>query len=86
MYFEQFDYDRMKNILCENVRDGKLYVSFKFASNRVYSDAKKRLIDDGKFMEAIQFATLKTSIKLNSRYSYSAQDNKLIIAFYVSRM
>lgn len=86
LYFEKYDFDRVKNILCESVKQNRLDVSFKFASLAVYNEAKQHLIDQGKFREAVQFAALKANIKLDSSYKYSDRNDKLIIAFFVSKL
>ena len=84
LYFETYDFDRVRSIVCESVKLNKLDVSFKFSSSKVFSEAKKQLVDDGKFREAIQFASLKANTKLN--YMYSVRDDKLTIAFFITKM
>ena len=86
LYFETYDFDRVRSIVCESVKLNKLDVSFKFSSSKVFSEAKKQLVDDGKFREAIQFASLKANTKLNSSYMYSVRDDKLTIAFFITKM
>lgn len=86
LYFETYDFDRVRSIVCESVKLNKLDVSFKFSSSKVFSEAKKQLVDDGKFREAIQFAGLKANTKLNSSYMYSVRDDKLTIAFFITKM
>jgi len=85
LYFEKYDFDRVKNILCESVKQNRFDVSVKFASLAVYNEAKKHLIDQGKFREAIQFAALKANVKLDSSYKYSVRNDKLTIAFFTSK-
>ncbi len=86
LYFETYDFDRVRSIVCESVKLNKLDVSFKFASPKVFGEAKKQLIDNGKFREAIQFAALKSNIKLNSSYVYSVSESKLTIAFFITKL
>lgn len=86
LYFDSYDSGRIKSILCESVKLNKMDVSFKFGSSKVFNEAKKQLVDDGKFREAVQFAALKAGIKLNSNYRYSVNDDKWTIAFFVTKM
>ncbi len=86
LYFDTYDFDRMRSIVCESVKLNKLDVSFKFGSSKVFGEAKKQLIDDGKFREAIQFASLKANTKLNSSYVYSVREDKLTIAFFITKL
>lgn len=86
LYFETYDFDRVRSIVCESVKLNKLDVSFRFSSSKVFSEAKKQLVDDGKFREAIQFASLKANTKLNSSYMYSVRDDKLTIAFFITKL
>ena len=86
LFFDSYDSGRVKSIVCESVKLNKLDVSFKFGSSKVFNEAKKQLVDDGKFREAIQFATLKVGIKLDPNYRYSVNDDKWTIAFFVTKM
>ena len=86
LYFETYDFDRVRSIVCESVKLNKLDISFKFSSSKVFSEAKKQLVDDGKFREAIQFASLKANTKLNSSYMYSVREDKLTIAFFITKL
>ena len=86
LYFEKYDFDQIRAIVCESVKLNKLDVSFKFASAAVFNEAKKQLIDDGKFREAIQYAALKCNVKLNSSYMYSAKEDRMTIAFFITKM
>lgn len=85
LYFEKYDFDRVKSILCESVKQNRFDISVKFASSSVYNEAKRHLIDQGKFREVIQFASLKANVKLDSSYRYSVRDDKLTIAFFTSK-
>ena len=86
LYFEAFDFDRIRTIVCENVKLGKYAISFKFASSEVLSAAQKQLIDEGRYREIIQFAGLKANVKLDTSYVYSVRDDKLTIAFYIKKL
>ena len=86
LYFEAYDFGRVKSIVCESVKLNKFDISLKFSSSKVFSEAKKQLVDDGKFREAIQFASLKTNTKLNSSYIYSVRDDRLTIAFFIAKL
>jgi len=86
LYFEKFDLDRMKYIVCERVKSDKTDVSFKFASSAVFGEAKKQLLDNDKFREAIQFAALKANTKLDLNYVYSLREDKLTMAFFMTKL
>ncbi len=85
LYFEAYSFDRVCSIVCESVKRNRFDISLKFAPS-VFAEAKKQLIDDGKFREAIQFASLKTGVKLNTGYSYSTREDKLTLAFFVTKV
>ena len=86
LYFEAFNYERLRAIVCESVKNGTLDLSFKFASAEVLRQASAELIDGGKFREAIKFATLKSSVRLDTTYSYSVREDKLTIAFFLKKI
>lgn len=86
LYFETYDFDRVRSIVYESVKMNKLDVSFKFGSSKVFNEAKNQLLDKGKFREAIQYAGLKANVKIDSSYMYSAKDDKLTIAFFMTRL
>lgn len=86
LYFEKFDFDKVRNIVCETVKCGKLDVTFKFASIDAYKDAKKQLVDGGKFREAIQYAGLKANVKLSTGYMHSMREERLTMAFFMTKM
>lgn len=86
LYFETYDLDRIKSIVCESVKRNKLDVSFKFSPVKTFSEAKKRLVGDGGFREVIQFAGLKANVKLNSNYAYSAHDDRSTITFFMTKL
>jgi hypothetical protein len=86
LYFEKFDFDKVRNIVCETVKCGKLDVTFKFASIDAYKDAKKQLVDGGKFREAIQYAGLKANVKLSTGYMHSMREERLTMAFFMTKI
>lgn len=85
-YFDKYDYNKVRAIVCESIRLNKLEVSFKFGSLKVYSEAKTHLVNDGKFREAIQLSNLKSKFKINLSYSYAARDDLLTLAFYMTKV
>lgn len=86
LYFEKYDFDRVKNILCQSVKQGKLDISIKFATADILADTEKHLIKQGAFIEAIRFASLKSNVKLDSSYKYSTATDRLTMAFYISKL
>ncbi len=83
LYFDTYDFDRVRAIVCESVKQRRFDVSLKFASQNVLDEAKRHLIDEGKFKEAIQFAGLKNNMKLNFNYRFSVREDRLIIMFFI---
>ena len=86
LYFETVDLDKVRTVVCGCAKQNKLDISFKFSSPEVFAKAKKQLVDEGKFREAMQFASLKTSVKLNSSFSYSLREDRLSIAFFMNKL
>lgn len=86
LYFETVDLDKVRTVVCGCAKQNKLDISFKFSSPEVFAKAKKQLVDEGKFREAMQFASLKTSVKLNSSFSYSLREDRLTIAFFMNKL
>ena len=86
MYFETYNLDRVKAIVSEYIKANRSDVSIKFSSPEVFNEAKKQLVDEGQFGEVIKFASLKTNVKLNSRYMYSANEDRLTIALFTTKI
>ncbi len=86
LYFETYDFDRVRSIVCESVKLNKLNVSFKFSSPSVLGEAKKQLVDNEKFREIIQFAGLKSNTKLDLSYQYSVHEDRLTVAFFITKL
>lgn len=86
LFFEKYDFDRVKSIVCESVRQDRLDISFKFGSPEVFNESKRHLVDSNKFREAVQFAGLKANVRLNTSFMYSVRDDKLTMAFYLKKM
>lgn len=86
LYFDSFALDRIKNIVVEQVKEGKTDFSFKFGSAEAYGEAKKSLVDGSKFREAIQYACLKSGVKLDASYKYSVRDDRQVLAFFTTRL
>lgn len=84
LYFESYDADRIKSIVCDNVKAGKLDVSIKFATAELYLLAKKSLIDNGTFSAIISDAAHKAGVKLSTSYQYVLSEEKLTLAFFLS--
>lgn len=86
LYFEKYDINRIKSIVCEYVKRGIFDISFKFGSEDLLKTAKTDLIDNSQFKDAIQYATVKTGVQLEQNYVYSCRDDRLIIAFYLKKL
>ena len=83
---ETYNIEKLRSVVCESVKLNKLNISFKFGSSAEFKVAKKQLVDNGKFRELIQFASLKGGVKLSPSYSYSLREEKSIIAFFISKI
>ncbi len=86
LYFESFNYDRIRSIVCESIKGNKFDISFKFASSSEFEDAKRELLSGGKFREAIQYSNLKSDIRVDSSFIYSVADDRKTLAFYLKRL
>ena len=63
-----------------------LNISLKFGSRKELKEAKKQLVDNNKFREAIQFASLKTNVKIDSKYMYSVREDRFIMVFFIKKL
>ncbi len=86
LYFEEYNFDRVRSIVCESVEFGKFDLSFKFADAASFAKAKRDLIDGGKLREAIQYSNLKSQTRLDTSFMYSANDERLTLAFTLKRI
>ena len=86
LYFENYDFNTIRSIVCQSTKNNKYDLSFKFGSASAYNNARKQLLDDGKFREIIQFANLKPDIRIGSSYSYSVRDELCTIAFFMNKL
>ena len=86
LFFEKYDFDKIRAIVCENAKMNRLDISFRFGSSKVFNEAKSQLVDNSKFREAIQYASLKSNTKINSSYMYSVRDDKLVLAFFIKKL
>ena len=85
LYFESFDFEKIRSIVCEYVNAGKFDVSFRFASPEAYREAEEQLIKNGKFGEVVQYINLKADTRIGTSYSYSPRPNNLVIAFFLKK-
>ena len=86
LFFEKFDFDRVRAIVCESVRYRRLEVSLKFASRELFDEAKKQLVGQGRFWEAMQYAGLKSGIRLSPRYRYTVREELFTITFLMEKL
>lgn len=86
LYFEKFDFDKVRNIVCESAKLNRFDLSFKFASTEVFYEAKKQLLEEKRIREAIQYAGLKSGVKLSSAYLYSEKEQTLTINVTMLKM
>lgn len=86
LFFEEYSYERARKIVCDFIACGKTDISFKFASKNAYREARRELIDNGKFREAIQYSNLRPGHRVDTSYSYSANDDRLSIRFFLKKL
>ncbi len=85
LFFDKFDFNRIRSVICDCIESDKLTVSLKFGSEAAVSEAKTQLVDNGKFREAIQYSSLKGGKKVDSTYQYSVVPEKCKIVFYLKK-
>ena len=81
LYLENVDFERIRTIVLETLKSGKMDVSLKFSNQQVWQQAKKLLVDEGKIREAIRFANLKLDSHVDTGFSYILSEEKYTIAF-----
>ncbi len=86
LFFETYDFDRVRSIVCESVAAGRLDIHLKFATAAVYAQAKRELLDGSKFREAIQYANLKGTARVDTGYSYAYSDNKWTMTIHLRKL
>lgn len=85
LYFEKYDFVAIRDATCERIENGTMDVPFKFANKSVYDIAVKNLITNSKAREIIQYANLKSSVKLSTGYAYTVSDDKLVISIFLNK-
>ncbi len=83
LYFESYDEEKIRNIVCESISRGQEYITFKFATDALYNQAKNMLVDGRKFMDMLRYANLKTDKQVDLRYTYIPSPEKRILNFYL---
>ena len=86
LFFETYDFARVRNIVSESVAQNRFDISVKFVSQSICNEAKRDLIDNGKLREIIQFANLKSSSRVSGSFSYSTNENIFTITFYLKKL
>ncbi len=86
LFFKKYDCERIKDIIVECVGNDVFDVTLKFADKKVFREAHKSLIDNGKFSEAVQSASLKTGVRISHSYTYNDCKDRLILTFHLSKL
>ncbi|MBR7133798.1 MAG: hypothetical protein IKD04_09740 [Clostridia bacterium] len=86
LFFEKYDFNKIRSVVCRSVDFERFDVSFKFADEKVFSEAKTALIDNAKFREIIQFSNLKSNHRVGNAYMYSSSNEKLTIALHLTKL
>lgn len=81
LYFDKYDYERIKEITCKSIRAGKKSIAFKFASCEEYDTAYSCLIDEGHFREILQYSNLEPGMRVDTGFAYCCDDKTLTIEF-----
>ena len=85
-YFEEYDFTRIRNLLCKMIRQGKSRIGLKAANSGVYKKMNQELIQNNRFREILQYANMQEGIHVSSMYSYVADDKKNILTFIISNL
>lgn len=86
LYFDKYDFERVREIICKSIRAGKKSIAVKFASDEVYNIACSQLIEAGRFQEILQGSNLEPSMHIGTNYQYCRDDNMRTIEFVLSQI
>lgn len=86
LYFESYDYSRIRSIVCECVANDKLSIQFKFATEAEYNKAKTDLWSNGKIVEAIKYANLTPGNRLSQDTTVYLNDKLYILTFCFKKL
>ena len=84
LYLEQFQPERMRDTLCKRLAQGKTEVTWKFATNALYREAHKQLIDGNQFCEMLQYANRKGVARVDTSFRYSEKPEVGTITFLLT--
>lgn len=85
LYFEKYNFEKIKNSAYNQVKKGKLDISFKFGSESEYLLAKKSLLDNDEFRTIIKYINSSGSYNIQSGYVYAVRDDRWTIAFFMKK-
>ena len=83
LFFETFDYERIRAVVCKYAEIGKTVISLKFTTQDLLITAERELVSGGKFIEAIQYANLENRQRADMSYSYSRCEELNSLTFYI---
>jgi len=85
LFFETFDFDRLRQVTGDLVKNGQLDVHLKFAGAAVYDEAKRELFDKSKFFEIIKYLNLTPGNRIKTAYSYGTSDEKYTMSIHLEK-
>ena len=83
LFFETFDYERIRAVVCKYAEIGKTVICLKFTTQDLLITAERELVSGGKFREAIQYANLENRQRADMSYSYSRCEELNSLTFYI---
>ena len=83
LFFDEVDYERIRTLVCDAIARGERTVSFKFATDALYEQMRRELVDGGRLMEALRYSNLKNRTQVNMRYAYAPAPQKRILTFHL---
>lgn len=85
LFFEKYDYDRLVGIVCKSIEHDRLNITLKFADDNTFADAKKAIIDGGKFRDALQYSNLKSAKRVGLNYVYTCEETRRTMSFHLTK-
>lgn len=85
LFFEKYDYDRLVGIVCKSIDHDRMNITLKFADDATFAEAKKMIIDGGKFRDALQYSNLKSAKRVGLSYVYTCEETRHTMSFHLTK-
>ena len=79
LYFEEFSFEAVRDIVCKRISASKLYVQLSFANDGVFKDTFEALVTKKRIGEIIKYYNLSKTLRLKGSYSYVYDEQKRVI-------